>query len=286
MHYREFRIVSFESSVDPRRQRKAAAIAAFPLAALVTVASLGGILTPSLYVRESANWAAQAIGQDWMDLVLAVPWLVVTGVFALRGSLRGFLLLAGGLLYTVYTFVIYALGMHFNAMFLVYCAALGSSMFALTGIARSLLGGESTMPSATTISTRTAGYFLVAIGVLFGIAWLGEIVPAVFWNTVPDSIAEAGTPTNPVYVIDLSVILPLHVVTGISLLRGRPFGSLLAPVVLAFGALMAFSIGGMIFVMRLRGVDANLGVAAGMIAIGAASGTVLTMLLRSVRRAW
>ena len=52
--------------------------------------------------------------------------------------------LAGGLLYTVYTFVIYALGMHFNAMFLVYCAALGTPIFALTGIARSLLGGEST----------------------------------------------------------------------------------------------------------------------------------------------
>jgi hypothetical protein len=95
----------------------------------------------------------------------------------------------------------------------------------------------------------------VAIGVLFGIAWLGEIVPAVIWNTVPDSIAEAGTPTNPVYVIDLSVILPLHVATGISLLRGRPFGLLLAPV-------------------------------GGMIAIGSMSGTVLMMLLRSVRRDW
>ena len=58
---------------------------------------------------------------------------------------------------------------------------------------------------------------------------------------MPDSIAEAETPTNPVYVIDLSVILPLHVATGISLLRGRPFGSLLAPIVLAFGLLMALS---------------------------------------------
>ena len=284
MYYREFRMASFESSVDPRRRRKTAAMAAFPLAALVTVASLGGILTPSLYVRESANWTAQAIGQDWMDLLLAVPWLVVTGVFALRGSRRGFLLLAGGLLYTVYTFVIYALGMHFNAMFLVYCAALGGSIFALTGMVRSLLGGESTTPSATTISTRTAGYFLVAIGVLFGIAWLGEIVPAVFWNTVPDSIAEAEIPTNPVYVIDLSVILPLHVATGISLLRGRPFGSLLAPVVLAFGVLMALSIGGMMFVMRLRGVEANLGVAAGMLATGSMCATVLVMLLRSAPR--
>jgi hypothetical protein len=286
MHYREFRIISFESSADPRRPRKTAAMAAFPLAALVTVASLGGILTPSLYLRESANWAAQAIGQDWMDLLLTVPWLAITGALALSGSLRGVLLLAGGLLNTAYTFVIYALGMHFNAMFLVYCAVLGGSIFALIGIARSLLGEESTMPSATPISTRTAGYFLVAIGVLFGAAWLGEILPAVFWNRVPDSIAEAGTPTNPVYVIDLSVILPLHVATGIALLRGRPIGSILAPVVLAFGVLMALSIAGMMFVMRRRGADANLGIAAGMTTIGLMSAAVLTRLLRGARAAW
>lgn len=285
MHYSAFRIISFESSTDPGRRRTAAVIAAFPLAVLVTVASLGGILIPSLYVRESANWAAQAVGQDWMDLLLAVPWLAVTGVLALRGSPRGLSLLAGGLLYTVYTFVIYALGMHFNAMFLVYCAALGGSFFALSGIASSLLGEESTTRHAAKAPTRTAGYFLIAIGVLFGVAWLGEILPAIFWNTLPDTIAEAGTPTNPVYVIDLSVILPLHVTTGIALLRGRPLGSLLAPVVLAFGVLMALSIAGMMLVMRIRGVDANLGVAAGMTFIALMSGFVLLRLLRSSRPA-
>jgi hypothetical protein len=284
MHYREYRIISFESSDDPAR-RKAAVIAAFPLAALVTAASLGGILIPSLYVRESANWAAQAVGQDWMDLALGAPWLVVTGTLALRGSQRGLLLLAGGLLYTIYTFVIYALGMHFNAMFLVYCAALGGSIFALSGVTMSLIAGESTKPVTSTISTRTAAYFLVTVGVLFGVAWLSEIVPAVFWNTLPNSIAEAGTPTNPVHVIDLSIILPLHVVAGIALLRGRPMGSLLAPVVLAFGVLMALSIAGMMFVMRLRGVDANIGVASGMSCIALMSAVVLAGLLRRTPRA-
>lgn len=282
MHYRE---ISFESSTDPERRRTAAVIAAFPLAVLMTVASLGGLLIPSLYVRESANWAAQAIGQDWMDLLLAVPWLAVTGVLALRGSPRGLLLLAGGLLYAVYTFVIYALGMHFNAMFLVYCAALGVSFFALGGVALSVLDEESTTRHPAKVPARTAGYFLVAIGVLFGVAWLSEIVPAIFWNTVPATIAEAGTPTNPVYVIDLSVILPLHLATGIALLRGRPIGSLLAPVVLAFGVLMALSIAGMMVVMRIRGVEASLGVAAGMTVIALMSGAVLLLLLRGASQA-
>jgi hypothetical protein len=125
---------------------------------------------------------------------------------------------------------------------------------------------------------------LVAIGVLFGFAWLSEIVPAIFWNTVPDAIAEAGTPTNPVYVMDLSVILPLHLGAGIALLRGRPIGSLLAPVVLAFGVLMALSIAGMMVIMRIRGAEASLGVATGMTVIALMSGAVLWRLLRSTPR--
>jgi hypothetical protein len=259
-------------------------MAAFPLAALVVIASLGGILIPSLYVRESSNWSAQAIGQDWMDLVLAVPWLTVTGVLAMRGSARALSLLAGGLLYTVYTFVIYALALHFNAMFLVYCAVLGLSFFGLSGIAANL-AAEGRAPARSAqpekISTTTAGLYLVTIGVLFAVAWLSEVVPAILWNNVPNSIAAAGTPTNPVYVIDLSVILPLHLIAGIALLRGRPVGSILAPVVLAFGVLMASSIAGMMLVMRARGVFVNLGVATGMVVIALMSGVVLAQLLRN-----
>src|SRR5262252_1287924 len=99
-------------------------VAAYPLAALVVLASIGGLLVDDVYARESANWAAQGVGQDWVDLVVAVPWLVLSGIFAQRGSRAALLLLAGGLVYTLYEFVIYALALHFNALFLVYCAVL------------------------------------------------------------------------------------------------------------------------------------------------------------------
>jgi hypothetical protein len=282
MHRREISIISSASTTtQPLPRRKAEILAAFPLAALVALASLGGILIPSLYVRESANWAAQAVGQDWVDLVMAVPWLVVTGTLALRGSRRGLLLLAGGLLYTLYTFVLYALGMHFNTMFLVYCAALGVSFFALNGAYVQLK--DKGVGFVESVATTVAGYFLVAIGVLFGVVWLADVVPAIFSNSTPTSILEAGTPTNPVYVIDLSVILPLHIASGIALLRRRPFGALLAPVVLAFGVMMALSIAGMMIVMRRRGVDASLGVAAGMTVVSLMSAAVLAGLLRKLR---
>ena len=132
---------------------------------------------------------------------------------------------------------------------------------------------------------KEAGYFLIAIAVLFGAAWLSEIVPAIIGGTLPKSVVEAGTPTNPVHVIDLSVILPLHFLAGLALVRGRSFGSMLAAIVLGFGVLMAMSIAGMMLVMHLRGVEANLIVAAGMSFISLLSAVVLVRLLRAVRSA-
>jgi len=100
---------------------------------------------------------------------------------------------------------------------------------------------------------------------------------------VPSSIVEAGAPTNPVYVMDLSIVLPLYVIAGSALLRRRPLGDWLGPVILAFGVVMAFSIGGMMVVMRMRGIEASLGVAGAMGVVSAASGAILAVLLRSLR---
>ena len=58
------------------------------LALLVAVASLAGILVPETYARETAEWAGQAIGQDWFDLLVAVPALIVCALGARRGSVR------------------------------------------------------------------------------------------------------------------------------------------------------------------------------------------------------
>lgn len=280
MHYSELDMVAFRSApATSTRTRPWDILAAFPLAVLIALTSLGGILIPSLYVHESTNWAAQALGQDWVDLLLAVPWLLLTGALAARGSKRALSLLAGALLYTVYTFVIYAFGMHFNLLFLVYCAALGVSFFALGGTLLRLF--DEPVDEASPTATRVAGYFLIAIGALFGWVWLTDIVPALFWNSTPGSIAEAGTPTNPVYVMDLAVILPLHIATGVALLRGRPFGQVLAPIVLSFGVLMSLSIAGMLIVMRLRGVGADIGVAIGMTMVSVMTAAVLERLLLS-----
>jgi hypothetical protein len=272
-----------DRSPTARSRPELAIMLAFPLALVVAAASLAGIVGPLTYQHETANWAAQAVGQDWADLLLAVPWLVVTGLLAMSGSRRALLLLAGGCAYTLYEFTIYAFAVHFNALFLVYCAALGLSGFTLAGIAALLWSEDPQGWYDGPIPARTIGFFLTALGVLFAATWLGEIVPALARGAIPRSVGEAGVPTNPVHVIDLAVVLPLHIIAGVALLRRRPLGFALAPVVLGFGVLMAASIAGLMLVMSHRGFAVS-GVAIGaLVLVSLASGLALAALLRRMR---
>jgi hypothetical protein len=66
---------------------------------------------------------------------------------------------------------------------------------------------------------RLAGVTQVAFGALFALIWLSEIVPALFRGAPPPSVVEAGLLTNPVHVLDLSLLLPGLLFSGISLLR-------------------------------------------------------------------
>jgi hypothetical protein len=111
--------------------RSFAVRAAPALAALLALATLGGILLRSTYARETSTWAAQGTGQDWVNLLVVVPWMSLSGRRAARGSRRALLLLGGGLIYLVYGFLAYAFAVHFNVLFLLYCAVLGLSFFSL-----------------------------------------------------------------------------------------------------------------------------------------------------------
>lgn len=251
------------------------------LATAVAAVSIFGIVLPSTYARETPAWAAQAVGQDWFDLLVAVPWLALT---SRRAAGTGRLLLAGGVLYAVYELVIYAFGVHFNALFLLYCGALGLALLTLLLVGVSLLE-RPPAPWPTGAPVRTVAGLLFGTGALFAFLWLAEILPAMARGETPASVTVAALPTNPVHVMDLAIILPAHIAAAALLLQRRATGEMLATILLAFGLLMSASIGGMLLVMRLRAVPASSGVILGMTALAVADALVLGRILRITRGA-
>jgi hypothetical protein len=266
-----------------RRRGRFAAVAALGATALMALASVVGLTVSSTYAGETEAWRIQGLGQDWTDLLVATPWMLVAALGALRGSRRARLLLAGGLLYTTYSFVIYAFAVHFNPLFLIYCAVLGLSLFSLASLGRDLVRDDAHRWFDGREPRRAAAGLLMGSAVLFAGLWLLQIVPALLAGRAPANLAETGLLTNPVHVLDLSFVLPAMFLCGLWLWRRHPPGFATATALLGFAALMDVNIAALIMVTMLHGLPAEPALIAVFAALAAATATLLALMLRAVR---
>lgn len=257
--------------------------APFPIAALVALCALAGIYAPAIYARETASWTAQGVGQDWVSLLVVVPVLVGAGGAAWRGSRRARLMLGGALLYTAYSYAIYAFAVHFNPLFLAYCATLGLSTFALLDLVEVLRADEPGRWYTPGAPLRVTAGALFALAGVFGALWLRQDLPATVQNTPPADLAATGLLSNPVHVLDLSLLLPLLIIVGVALRRRAWPGLVLAPIALAFAVMMALAIGGIIVMMYVRGIATDLTPAVAMAVVAAGCVAVLVRLLGALR---
>lgn len=223
-----------------------------PIGILTAIAAASGVFVGGLY-RDSPTMVAQAIGQDAITLIVALPALVIAAVLSVRESLRARLVWLGVLVYLVYTYAGYAFAVRFNSLFLVYVALLGCALYALIGglvrtdWERVRVGfGAWTPVKATSI-------FLAVIAILFYLIWLSDAVPAVLAGKPPRSLVETGTPTNFIHVLDMAWILPALLITAVKLWQRQPIGFALAAALLSFLALLALAILGMSVVMMRSG---------------------------------
>jgi len=233
------------------------ALLSLPLAGLLAIAAAGALSIPAVYAGEVPLWAAQGKGQDWVDLLFVAPALAGTAVLTLRRSRVSALLLAGTLVYALYSLVLYAFFVHFGPLFLVYTWGLGLAFYALSGLAFALHRDDVRGWFPARAPVGAAGAFAVILGVLFCVLWLAETLPALAAGRMPQSAVDAGLITNPVHVLDLGIVLPAFVAGGLALLRRRPLGYWLVPTMLAFGVVMDVALIGMVLSMRAEGLSAG-----------------------------
>ena len=234
---------------------KSVLIWSLAISVLVTLASVLGLGDPTVYEEETRNWATQAKGQDLGNL-LAVVTLLLSGYRYYRGSHRAALVWLGTLLYLVYAYIVYSMAVHFNELFLVYVAALGLSSYAVMGSVDRLRAENPHIARPST--RRVAGYTSITIGVLFGLLWLSELVPATLSGEVPRSVMDAGLWVNPIHVIDLAVLLPAFIVAGYLTLKGRASGQFFVGPLLVFSVLMGASIVAAMILMTVEGFQNTL----------------------------
>jgi hypothetical protein len=214
--------------------------ASIGIAVLSVVMSLLGLVDPQVYAEETENWTLQAQGQDIGNL-LAAAVLISTAFRARAGSTAASQVWVGALLYFIYAYLINAMAVHLNYLFLGYVAVLGASAYALIGFLYAR-GGAAMVTDRGAHQRRLPAIVLMLIGGLFSLLWLSELIPALVSDTVPQSLEEAGLIVNPIHVVDLSLVLPGMLVTGYLLMTRHPVGRFWAAPWLAFSVFMGSSI--------------------------------------------
>ena len=207
-----------------------------------------------VYKHMSADVAVQGIGQDYITLFAGVPVLVIALIPARRGSLRGRFLLAGVLMYFFVTYLFYLVMGMYNYLYLIYAFLAGTSFFAL---ALTLLGmAKEALPDRFKAGTpvRFIGGFLLFNTAAIAFLWLSIVVPPLLDGSIYPMQLQHYT-TLIVQGLDLALLLPLSFVTGLLIIKRRPFGYLLAPVYLVFLSLLMTALIAKIIAMGTVGAN-------------------------------
>ena len=148
-------------------------------------------------------------GTALVVLLLGVPTLLTAMAGTARGSARWLVVWLGTLGYLLYQAVLFCFATPLNVLFLCYVAYLGLGVWSIVtlfpAVDQRVFGSRLSigMPS------RSVAAFAFAIAVMNAAVWLAAIVPALLGPDPASLMKGTGLLTNPVYVQDLAVWLPL-----------------------------------------------------------------------------
>lgn len=193
----------------------------------------GGTVTlygRGLYQHDSVSMASQAIAQDYVTLFLGVPLLLLALFLVRRGLMKGKLLLTGTLGYFLYTYASYSFLSMYNYLFLLYVLLMSASFFAFTIAMMSFDIERLPWAFSERLPGKFIGGFLLFTSIVFGFMWLGKIVPPLMNQTPPEGLEHYTTLV--IQALDLGFVVPAGIVAGILIIMQKPFGYLLAPILI------------------------------------------------------
>lgn len=220
---------------------------------LALIASAGGLLFDNLY-RDNRFVTTTWFGNDLITLFLAIPILILTMVNSRRGSLKAQLIWLGMLDYMLYNYAFFLFGAAFNAFFLVYAALLGLSIFALIlGLVHLDLPAIQKQFSKRTPYKWIAGYFIfVATGL--SLVYVLQSLNFIITGQLPAIVILAGHPTNVVFALDLTLLIPWLLVGAVWLIKRQPWGFVIAGILSVKGPLYTLVLGFNSYLALGRGV--------------------------------
>ena len=259
----------------PGPRLTAARVLTLVVLALMLVQSLLGLFVPGLYPEQA--WAIAALrGNDLVTLVVVVPALALSlYLSATRASATSVATWLGLLFYGIYNYAYYAFGAAFSDVFLLHVAAFSASTYALIMLGSSLQVEAVAAGIRTGPAARWVAVFTTLLGAGLIAAWGTLSVRFAVTGRLPVDVMPPPA-IHLVYALDLGVLAPAFVVSGVLLWLGRPWGAVLAAAanVSAAAYLLVLEVGG--------GFQSNAGIGTATWASAPAIGGTVLCLLAAV----
>jgi hypothetical protein len=206
-----------------------------------------------IYRHMSMDVAPQGIAQDVVTLGIGIPILVISLYLSGKGLFKGRILLAGTLGYFLVTYLFYMIMGMYNEFFLVYAALTSLCFFAFLPVVFSLNINSVSSYFSDRLPVRFLGGFLLFNSLAIAALWLGVVVPPLLKGTIPVEVEHYTTLV--VQGMDLSILLPAAFVSGVLLIKRRPFGYMLAPVYMVFLSILMTALVAKMIGMSMVGVN-------------------------------
>ncbi|MGW8225689.1 MAG: hypothetical protein ACWGOY_08145, partial [Anaerolineales bacterium] len=183
---------------------------------LMGIISLGGLIFPEEFYQ-SDLLIQTFLTNDVINLVIGVPILLGSLWFTRRSNLTGLLIWPGALLFVIYNYLVYIIGLPLEGLTLVYLALVLLSAFNIYDILQRIDNGAVQDQLSGRVSEKLAAWFLIIFGILFILRALNMIIGTLLYHTGFPA-TEIGT-----LAADISVSI-LWIIGGYFLLRNRPLG--------------------------------------------------------------
>jgi len=208
-----------------------------------------------LYHNESVSMASQVRAQDMVTLLIAVPFLIYALILNNKQSIKGQFLLTGTLGYFLYTYASLCFVAMYNYLFLLYVALMGLSFFGFVINITSMDTKKIKLHFSKKLPSTYLGYSIIIFGIAISLMWLGRLVPAIFTG-MPEGIEHYTT--FPIQALDLGIVLPTAILSGIMLIQRKALGYLLAPVIIIKAVTMLLAINAMAISMLINHVNISI----------------------------
>ncbi|MBM7686900.1 hypothetical protein [Defluviitalea raffinosedens] len=209
-----------------------------------------------LYKDNSISIAAQGIASDFVTLVMGVPLLILSLYLSLKESFKGKILLTGTLSYFLYTYMSYTFLWMYNKFFIIYVMLMSASLYAFILSISSFDIENIKLNFSEKLPVKFLGGYQIFIGVMIGMLWLGKIAPSIIGDKVPVGLEHYTTLV--IQGMDLGIIVPTAILSGIFLIKRKAIGFLLSSVIIIKGITMLTSISAMIINQALHGVNMSM----------------------------